>query len=353
MAFLTDDLTIRAFDNRIPYSVTFELTHRCNLRCSHCYIAQPSASELSTGEVKTVLDMLARKQCLFCTFTGGELFTRPDAIALIDYATNRGFALTIKSNGTLLTPAIIGALKSLCVMEVHVSVLGGTADVHDGITGVPGSFDAVWKAVDRMSTMGINVVIMSVITRGAVAAMEEIHHRANNAGIDHVNFSAILFPGYAGDPAPEKLRCTDQELELFYSTTRRLYGSETPERQEPYPSADERFLSCTALQNGFTLQPDGTVIACQSIPASLGNITTEPLEKILFSRQADSIIRQLQLSSNTTCSSCGDHIGCLRCPGLAYLEDGALDAVPREACRHDRVFRALLQKKPAGEEITV
>jgi len=353
MAFLTDDLQLRAFAQRIPWSVTFELTHRCNLSCKHCYVTDPTTGELSTADVRAVLDMLAEKQCLFLTVTGGELFLRPDALELIDYATRKGFALTVKTNGTLLTPETVHDLAVFNVMEVHISILGGTAEIHDGITGISGSFDAAWKAVDALTDAGITTVIMSVITRGATNGMELIHRRALQAGIDHVNYSAMLFPGYFGDIRPAALRLTDDELATFYTTTRRLYGKTVIAMEEPYNASDERFLSCTALQNGFTIQPDGTVIACQSVPDRLGNITRQSPESILFSKQADRIIQQLQLSSNSTCSHCEDRIGCLRCPGIACMEEGALNAVPQEACRHNRVFKSLSEETHPDAGVTV
>ena len=39
----------RAADHLVPFQVTLELTHRCNLACKHCYIDVPVRQGLSLG----------------------------------------------------------------------------------------------------------------------------------------------------------------------------------------------------------------------------------------------------------------------------------------------------------------
>ncbi|MBN1575386.1 MAG: radical SAM protein [Chitinispirillaceae bacterium] len=347
MEYLTDALTLRAFDRRIPFDVTLELTRRCNQSCAMCYLPSAESEEMDTETVKAILRTLAGAQCLFLTFTGGEIFLREDTLDLIDFATDLGFAVTVKTNATLLDAARVARLKECAIMEVHVSLLGGSAAVHDAVTGVTGSFDAVCGAVGELRRRGIAVVIMSVITRGAVDDMEAIHRLAQGWGIEHVNFSAIIFPRFPGDASARRYRLTDEDLRRFYATIGSLYsidqGEEEPCRGMP---SDERLLSCTALQDGITVTPDGTVLACSSLPMPLGNIVSDRLETILFSEKADRIIEGLQLSSTPECASCADRIGCLRCPGLAFMDNGMLGTVPREACRHTNAFKAIAGGRP-------
>ena len=347
MEYLTEELTLKTFDRRIPFDVSFELTRRCNQSCGMCYQPHGRNPEMDTEAVRTVLRKLAAAQCLFLTFTGGEIFLREDILELTDFATDLGFAVTLKTNGILLDAATIERIRECSVMEVHVSLLGGSAAAHDGVTGVPGSFDAVCRAVGAMRQRGITVVIMAPITRGMVDEMESIHWRAREWGIDHVVFSALLFPRTPGDRSIEKYRMTDEELRRYYATFWKIFGSgaeeELPCRSVP---EDERLLSCTALQNGITITPDGTVIPCSSLPIPLGNILEDTLEAILFSEKADRIIEGLQLSSTPVCAACADRIGCLRCPGLAYMDNARFGTVPREACRHNEAFKSVTECRP-------
>jgi MoaA/NifB/PqqE/SkfB family radical SAM enzyme len=91
---------------RIPLSGMFELTERCNLNCVHCYVNQPASSrvararELTTDQVKRILDQAADAGCLFLTLTGGEPLLRPDFIEIYLHARKRGILASIFTNGT-------------------------------------------------------------------------------------------------------------------------------------------------------------------------------------------------------------------------------------------------------------
>jgi len=60
-----DGLAASLGHSRYPFGGSLELTERCNFNCVHCYINQPASSqsararEMSTAQVKQVLDMIA------------------------------------------------------------------------------------------------------------------------------------------------------------------------------------------------------------------------------------------------------------------------------------------------------
>jgi radical SAM protein with 4Fe4S-binding SPASM domain len=340
MEYVAEALALKAYDRRIPFDVTLELTRRCNQSCTMCYQPPGDNAEMDTATVAAVLRKLAAAQCLFLTFTGGEILLRADALDLIDLATDLGFAVTVKTNGTLLDDAGARRLAQCSVMEAHVSLLGGSAPSHDAVTGMEGSFAAVRLAVGELHCHGVTVAVMAVITRGKVDEMDSIRRLVRSWGIDRVNFSAVVFPRSPGDASVGRYRLTDDELRRFYATLRALDnpgGDDGPCRVK---TEDPRLLSCTALQDGFTITPDGTVIPCSALPVPLGNIVSDSLDAILFSGRAESIIESLQLTATPECTSCIDRIGCIRCPGLAYMDNGMAATVPREACRHTAAFKA-------------
>ena len=103
-----------------PIKGQIELTHRCNLNCVHCYCkgsedvarnmshaARLASStenrELTTQEWKEILDEIHRKGCLWLCFTGGEPLIRDDFLEIYSYAKEKGFIITINTNGLLLT----------------------------------------------------------------------------------------------------------------------------------------------------------------------------------------------------------------------------------------------------------
>ncbi|PYU41972.1 MAG: heme d1 biosynthesis radical SAM protein NirJ, partial [Acidobacteria bacterium] len=78
-----DRLISRTVEKHRPLSVHFDLTYRCNERCVHCYLDHDNHGELTTAECLQVLDDLARSGALFLTFSGGEIFLRPDLYEIL------------------------------------------------------------------------------------------------------------------------------------------------------------------------------------------------------------------------------------------------------------------------------
>src|SRR2546427_9089001 len=88
----------RALEQRLPLSVHFDLTYRCNERCVHCYLDHEDHGELSTAECIDALEQLAMAGTLFLTFSGGEIFLRRDLEELLATARRVYFVVNLKNN---------------------------------------------------------------------------------------------------------------------------------------------------------------------------------------------------------------------------------------------------------------
>ena len=68
---------------------SFEITHRCNLKCKHCCVDADQIvskkEDLSTDEIKQILDMLIKWNPERIMLSGGEPMLRPDFIELLMY----------------------------------------------------------------------------------------------------------------------------------------------------------------------------------------------------------------------------------------------------------------------------
>ncbi len=73
---LLNEMSQKAFDMGVPISVHLDVTYRCNERCVHCYLDHEDHGEMTTAEIKNVLDQLAEAGVFFLTFSGGEVFPR-------------------------------------------------------------------------------------------------------------------------------------------------------------------------------------------------------------------------------------------------------------------------------------
>src|SRR5262249_52870848 len=101
---------------------------------------------------------------LTVTLTGGEPLAHPEFLAIARAARQRGFALRLFTNASLVDEALAAELAALYPQSVEVSLHGACADTHDRSTGRPGSFDALWRGVSLLKARGLRVFVKSPLT---------------------------------------------------------------------------------------------------------------------------------------------------------------------------------------------
>lgn len=177
---LCREFTLFNFDYRFlnglsfpPKSVCLIPTEQCNLQCAMCDIGQRNARNLSPGLFpltesisrgegtitlddwkRFIDDMVKRHWNPLILLTGTEPFIYPQILELIDYITANKLRLHITTNGTLLS-RYAEKLVDLCVKPDALSVtisLDGIGEVHDGIRGIPGTFDRALEGLAAIDT---------------------------------------------------------------------------------------------------------------------------------------------------------------------------------------------------------
>ncbi len=150
-----------------PYSALFELTLRCNMRCIHCgsSAGDQRTKELSTEEWMQVVNELADMGCKFVTLLGGEPFLRRDWFDISKEIISRGMKLTIISNGLLINEDTISKLKELGPHTIAISLDGGSADTHDYIRQVKGSFEKAKKTISMLRDANINTTAITTLSK--------------------------------------------------------------------------------------------------------------------------------------------------------------------------------------------
>ena len=83
---LMAQLNDKALRNGVPLSVHLDITYRCNERCEHCYLEHDGQDELTTAEIRGLVDQLAEAGVFFLTISGGEPLLRPDCFEIIAHA---------------------------------------------------------------------------------------------------------------------------------------------------------------------------------------------------------------------------------------------------------------------------
>ena len=76
MSGLMREMGAKALKLGIPLGVQLDVTYRCNERCVHCYLDHDDHGEMTTAEIKDLLDQMADAGVFFLILSGGEIFLR-------------------------------------------------------------------------------------------------------------------------------------------------------------------------------------------------------------------------------------------------------------------------------------
>lgn len=171
------------------------VTYRCNARCSMCdFPARAGRGEYGTDRMKSIIDDFAALGIDNIAFTGGEPMLRNDIFDLIAHAKSRGALAQMATNALMLDQAAAERLVAAGLDALTISIDGATAEVHDGIRGVPGAFDRAIAAARHVLAArkklgsGLVLSLSAVIVPANIQQLSGIVALARKLGADNVSF---------------------------------------------------------------------------------------------------------------------------------------------------------------------
>ncbi|MBZ5646070.1 MAG: radical SAM protein [Acidobacteriia bacterium] len=313
------EVGMRALELGVPLSAHFDLTWRCNERCVHCYLDHDDHGEVTTAEVKDILDQLAAAGTFFLILSGGEPVMRKDFFEIVEYARQLMFSVKVKTNGILIGEREAARLRELAVEVVQISVYSHRSEVHDAITKAPGSLQRTLRAIRFLRDQGLKVIIAGVMMRQNMSDYKEVQRMAEELGVTF-QLDPTITPKLDGDTSILDLRIPNTMLpELFRDATLVDDVDEFCATAEVDTSALEA-LPCSAGHTACYISPYADVFPCVQFPLPTGNLRRQKFLDIWRGSPQMQEVRGIRVSDLHTCTSCGNVASCSRCPGLAYME---------------------------------
>jgi radical SAM protein with 4Fe4S-binding SPASM domain len=319
--------TERAIRDRVPASGSFDLTYRCNLRCTHCYCGhlnaqtRAQAGELETDVVLRILAEAADAGCLFMVLSGGEPLLRPDFPRIYAASRRLGMLTTVFTNATLVDERLLEVFREYPPRMVEISLYGVTPQTYERVSGVPGSFARAWKGIDALLEAGVRVGLKTMILRDNLDEIVAIEAKATELGLPF-RLDAVVTPRLDGDTRPLEQRVDpDAAVALELATDKRRYDNASfRDQQSALPDSPDLYR-CGAGVMGFHLDPQGVLRPCLmtqdlgSDAAGLGfaGAWNEVVEKLTGLRR----------NEDSVCVKCRWRVLCGYCPGLFALETGS------------------------------
>ena len=196
-----------------PLTAHFAVTRQCPLGCRMCYnnSGKSTQPELSTAEIKRVLDELARMQVFTVAFGGGEPLSRPDIFELAQYTRQAGMIPTMTTNGYYVDPQI--AHQCRVFDHIHVS-LDGIGEHYRTARGVD-AFQHADRAIHLLRRERIPVGVNCIVSRLNFDHLEELTRYLRQVGIRDVIFLRLKPQGRASSDYSQS-RLTPEQAWNFY-----------------------------------------------------------------------------------------------------------------------------------------
>jgi MoaA/NifB/PqqE/SkfB family radical SAM enzyme len=275
----------------VPRAVTIAVTSGCQCRCLHCSAAKYAENatafgkkELSTDELKGLIDECIELGAVNITFTGGEPLLRPDIYDLISYVDKEEAITQLFTNGLLLTGDNVRRLKEAGLYSLEVSLDSPYPEEHDSFRGIDGGFEAAVRGIKYALEEGLLVGISTYATRERIkdGSLELLIDLGRKLGVHEVS----IF-----DPVPtgrllgsEDVLLTENERAYLMKIQRsynQMEGHTRVSTQSAQCSPVAFYaLGCFSGTNQAYVTAFGDVNPCDFTPLTFGNIREEPFEKI-------------------------------------------------------------------------
>jgi radical SAM protein with 4Fe4S-binding SPASM domain len=186
------------------YSISWNLTQRCNLLCAHCYMsafsgADPS-QELTTGECRRVIDEIAQvNPNVFLILTGGEPLLRKDLFDIAAYAAENGFTVVLGTNGVLLRDKQARLMRRHGIQGASISLDSTDPAKHDTFRHLPGAFRGAIRATEALRAEGLDFSIHTSVTSWNVTEIPAMIDLARSLGARVLNLFFLVRTGRGRD----------------------------------------------------------------------------------------------------------------------------------------------------------
>ena len=167
--------------NRVLRLLFWESTIKCNLACAHCRRLEDdeaAVTDMSTVQAKGLIEQLAQlghaqPMMPVMVFSGGEPLCRDDIFELICYAKSLGITPALATNGTLVDEVKAQEISDSGIARVAVSLDGATAEVHNKLRQMEGSFGQALEGIKQLHKKA--VPFQRVVVEGRVQGRVACH----------------------------------------------------------------------------------------------------------------------------------------------------------------------------------
>ncbi|MBN2008406.1 radical SAM protein [candidate division KSB1 bacterium] len=316
-----------------PSQISFTITNACNLRCQMCgqwsehgYVhdrKEKLKHELKIDDWKRLVDQLDDHRIGMLLIRGGEPFMVPGIIDLLEYINNKGYFVSVDTNGTFLKKFAKDIVR---IGNMHLTVsVDGSEEIHDRVRGVTGTFKRLKEGLahlnelKRTSTNHISTSICFTISPYSIESLGDLPDIARNIGVKSMNIVPYCYvTGQQGleheKILSEQFGCaayswrgfhhehSGVEFDEFLPKLRKYKATLGELEDYPYlPLTEDEYkdwfadaaiphgkLRCENPEQLIDIQPNGDANFCVDLPdVIIGNVKEQTIAEIFNGEKAN------------------------------------------------------------------
>ncbi len=181
--------------------VDLKVGFRCNNLCKFC-VQGDKRERLPAKPLEDLARALARGRrsgARGVVITGGEPTLHKGILELARLARSLGFeTVQVQSNGRFFCyESFVSSLSEAGVTEFSPSLHGSRPEIHDFLTGVPGSFLQTVAGMRNVKRKGLRLLTNTVITKANYRDLPEIARLLVSLGVEQYQFAFMHVSGRA------------------------------------------------------------------------------------------------------------------------------------------------------------
>lgn len=178
----------------LPYSIFWEVTSKCNLRCKHCFYTGDdkffnAEDDLSSDEIIKLTDFLIDEIGIIdFILIGKEPLLKENILDIIKHLKSKSVYLKLQTNAILLSDNMVEFLKNTLNPNadiVQISLDGVNEKTHDEIRG-QGTFKKTIASIKKLIKNEINVVISYTVNSVNVKDLPDFYEMGKDLKIKQV-----------------------------------------------------------------------------------------------------------------------------------------------------------------------
>ena len=352
--------------NYRAYSVSWNLTQRCNLLCAHCYMSAFSGAdasqELTTEECRRIVDEIAQvNPNIFLILTGGEPLLRKDLFDIAGYAAEKEFTVVLGTNGVLLRDKQARLMRQHGIQGASISLDSSEPAKHDAFRHLPGAYRGAILATEALRAEGLDFSIHTSVTSWNVTEVPAMIDLARSLGARVLNLFFLVRTG-RGQDLTDITADQYEELLTYLARVQGVgngHGRNPPEEPSLFGQTEDPWSvpagrsgdliirakcaphfrriiysldptspllknyaqgSCPAGKHYCRIMPEGDVTPCPYMPLSAGNLRRQSFSAIWEGASLLNDLRDPKLGGR--CGACEFSNLCGGCRCRAYATYG-------------------------------